>query len=85
MASKKLCVLDLDHTILHMLKASETPANVGFAEDVVSFRHDGIEYLVSLRVGTTSFVRAMRGADVDVIVVTCNLVADKVRRKYKLF
>uniref|UniRef100_A0A7S3K064 FCP1 homology domain-containing protein n=1 Tax=Aureoumbra lagunensis TaxID=44058 RepID=A0A7S3K064_9STRA len=79
MSSRRLiCALDLDHTILHMLRASEMPENSGFAEDVVEFVHDEVVYKVALRIGTTSFVRALRKADVTVIIVTCNLVADKV-------
>ncbi|KAJ8600844.1 hypothetical protein CTAYLR_008510 [Chrysophaeum taylorii] len=72
-------VLDLDHTILHMTKSSEMPANdAGFAEDVAVFEHLGVEYAVALRVGTTSLVRALKTASVRVVIVTCNLVADKV-------
>ena len=37
-ACAKLCVLDLDHTVLHMLKAHEFPAGAANGtEDVVSF------------------------------------------------
>lgn len=80
MASKdKVLVLDLDHTILHMLKKSEMPSTeAGFAEDVAYFTHAGIDYAVALRIGTTSLVRAMKSNGVCVVVATCNLVADKV-------
>mmetsp|Transcript_13244 Transcript_13244/g.41887 ORF Transcript_13244/g.41887 Transcript_13244/m.41887 type:complete len:302 (+) Transcript_13244:130-1035(+) len=77
--SEKVVVLDLDHTILHMLKKSDMPSNdAGFAEDVVFFAHMGVDYAVAVRVGTTSLVRAVKAAGVGVAVVTCNLVADKV-------
>lgn len=75
----KVLVLDLDHTILHMLKQTDMPPNdAGFAEDVVYFSYLGVDYAVAVRVGTTSLVRAMRSAGVKVVVATCNLVAEKV-------
>lgn len=79
MSQTQYLVLDLDHTILHMLKTSEMPPNdFGLAEDVVQFTHNDVEYSVALRVGTTSLVRAVKSIGVKVVVVTCNLVAEKV-------
>ncbi|KAJ1457874.1 hypothetical protein M885DRAFT_514373 [Pelagophyceae sp. CCMP2097] len=76
---KKLCVLDLDHTILHMMKKSEFPTRgPDLSEDVVPFQHDGVDYVVALRIGATSLVTAMKDKDVKVVIVTCNLLGHQV-------
>ncbi|KAH8046031.1 hypothetical protein JL720_16509 [Aureococcus anophagefferens] len=52
-----ICVFDLDHTLLHMLKEEDMPAEVGdVTEDVVGFSYQGVDYSIALRVGTTSLV-----------------------------
>jgi|Transcript_8819 hypothetical protein len=74
-----ICVFDLDHTLLHMLKEEDMPAEVGdVTEDVVGFSYQGVDYSIALRVGTTSLVSELQKKGIDVAVATCNLLGDQV-------
>ncbi|KAK7238918.1 hypothetical protein SO694_00026158 [Aureococcus anophagefferens] len=65
-----ICVFDLDHTLLHMLKEEDMPAEVGdVTEDVVGFSYQGVDYSIALRVGTTSLV-------VEAIADRCDVFKD---------
>ncbi|KAH8070660.1 hypothetical protein JL720_11661 [Aureococcus anophagefferens] len=75
-----ICVFDLDHTLLHMLKEEDMPAEVGdVTEDVVGFSYQGVDYSIALRVGTTSLVSELQKKGIDVAVATCNLLGDQAR------
>lgn len=84
-AARPLCVFDLDHTILHMLKDSDLPTDVeDVSEDVVWFEWDGVRYGIALRVGTTALVTALKKKEIDIAVATCNLLGHQVRRPLPL-
>ncbi|KAH8047810.1 hypothetical protein JL722_12829 [Aureococcus anophagefferens] len=73
-----ICVFDLDHTLLHMLKEEDMPAEVGdVTEDVVGFSYQGVDYSIALRVGTTSLVSELQKKGIDVAVATCNLLGTR--------
>ena len=77
--ARPLAVFDLDHTILHMLKDEDLPADVDdVSEDVIRFEWQGVAYGIALRVGTTALVTALKKKEIDIAVATCNLLGVQV-------
>ena len=79
-----LLLLDLDLTMLHMVKADMFPDNAvaaGLVEDVIDWDYGAHRFKVAIRVGATRLVKHMQEAGVHVHCVTCNLHGDHIVEK----
>ena len=76
--NRNVVLLDLDHTLLHMLPRVDMPGEAkAISEEIVPLTLSGRlvsnDYVMAIRRGAGALIKALRDRDVDVRVVTMNL------------